>query len=130
MSSLGRKQGKNGLMVVKLDLEKAYDRPEWDFIRKTLQFFKFPSSLIELILNCVSSTKINVLFNGGRLETFSPSRGIRQGDPISPYIFILCLEYLSIMIEKEVREGNWKGVMPIRGSMTFSHLFFADDIIL
>lgn len=64
------------------------------------------------------------------METFLPSRGIRQGDPISPYLFILCLEYLSIMIEKEVREGHWRGIQPTRNSTSFSHLFFTDDIIL
>lgn len=76
MSSLGRKRGRNGLMVVKPDLEKAYDRLEWDFIRQLLMFFKFPNSLVSLILNCISSTKINVLFNRGKLDTFGPSRGI------------------------------------------------------
>uniref|UniRef100_A0A2N9HM73 RNase H type-1 domain-containing protein n=1 Tax=Fagus sylvatica TaxID=28930 RepID=A0A2N9HM73_FAGSY len=63
---------------------RAYDRLEWSFIREVLLFFHFPNHLISLIMDCVSSSTISILFNGGRMEEFSPSRGIRQGDPIIP----------------------------------------------
>lgn len=117
-------------MVLKLDLENAYDRLEWDFIKEYLMFLKFLVSLVSFILNCISSTRIYILSNGGKLESFLPSTGIRQVDPMSLYIFILCLEYFSIMVEKEVREGTCKGIQPMRGSVSFSHLFFANEIIL
>jgi hypothetical protein len=71
-----------------------------------------------------------MLVNGERLETFSPSRGICQGDPLSPYIFILCMEYLACLIHEETTKGHWTGVKTSRGGPSFTHLFFADDLIL
>lgn len=79
--SLGRRKGKEGYMVVKIDLEKTYDHLEWSFIRMVLIHFGFLENIIKLILSCVSSTSTSLLFNGSKLLTFLPSRGIRQGDP-------------------------------------------------
>ena len=64
-------------MTIKIDLEKVYDRLEWSFIRDTLSLFRFPSHLIKLIMSYVSSLSISILFNGGALDPFLPSRGIR-----------------------------------------------------
>ncbi len=86
-----------GQFILKLDLEKAYDRLEWDFICEVLTFFKFPPSFVNLLLECVSTSSFSILVNEGQMETFKPSRGIRQ-DPLSPYLFILCMEYLSLRI--------------------------------
>ena len=82
-------------MVVKIDLEKAYDRLEWCFIRKVLNCFGFPLNLIKLILSCISSSSTSLLFNEEKLPPFTPSRGIRQGDLLFPFIFLLCMEYLN-----------------------------------
>ena len=65
-----------------------------------LDHFGFPKNFSELILSYISTTSTFILFNGSKLEAFSPSRGIRQGDPISPYIFLLCIEYLNSLITK------------------------------
>ena len=88
---MGRAKGKCGYMALKIDLEKAYDKLEWGFIRSMLIRYNFPDNLIEIIMSCISSVLTLLLFNGGSLEPFKPSRGIRQGDPLSPYIFILCM---------------------------------------
>ncbi|GLT63634.1 hypothetical protein SLA2020_361840 [Shorea laevis] len=116
-------------MVVKLDLEKAYDRLEWSFIREPLTFVKFPPKFISLVMSCVSSSTISILVNGNRTNAFLPSRGIRQGDPISPYLFILCMEYLSIKLSNDMAEGKWKGSKASKRGPTLSHIFFADDLI-
>ena len=71
--SMAKKKGRGGVMAIKLDLEKAYDRLEWSFIRDTLNLYKFPSRLISLIMSCVSSSSISILVNGGALEPFYPS---------------------------------------------------------
>jgi hypothetical protein len=128
--SLHKKKGKLGQFVLKIDLEKAYDRLEWSFIREVLLFFKFPTSLVSLILECVSSTSYTILFNGGQMEEFWPSRGIRQGDPLSPYLFILCMEYLSLKIFEACNDKSWKPIKASRNGPTFSHLFFSDDLLL
>ena len=58
------------------------------------------------------------------------SRGLRQGDPISPYIFILCMEYLSTLINLKCEEGSWKKIKASRSGPGFSHIFFANDLLL
>ncbi|PKI70720.1 hypothetical protein CRG98_008953 [Punica granatum] len=72
----------------------------------------------------------SILFNGSCLDSFTPSRGIRQGDSISPYLFILCMEYPVHLIEDMVNLKAWKGVKPSRSSFPMTHLMFADDILL
>ena len=108
LHSMEKKKGRSGVMALKIDLEKAFDRLEWSFIREILIHFNFPSDLIAIIMDCISSSTVSILFNGGKLDSFSPSRGIRQGDPISPYIFILYLEYLGCLFMKRhlSRFGN------------------------
>ena len=89
-----------------------------------------PRDLIDLIMNYVSSTTTSVIFNGGNLEPFWPSQGIRQGDPLSPYIFILCMELLGHLIKEKRREKKWTPVKVSKSGIAFSHLFFVDDLVL
>ena len=128
--TMGRTKEKGGYMALKIDLEKAYDKLEWSFIRSMLIRFNFPNNLIEIIMNCISSVLTFVLFNGGSLDPFRPSRGIRQGDPLSPYIFILCMEFLNQLIQKKCEAKVWSPVKASRSGPSFSHLFFADDLVL
>ena len=85
-------------MVVKIDLQKAYDRLERSFIKMVLEHYGFLPNIVNLIMSCVTSTSTLILFNGNKLDSFHPSRGIRQGDPISPYLFLLCMEFLGAHI--------------------------------
>ena len=117
-------------MALKIDLEKAYDKFEWSFIRDTLIRFNFPKNLVELIMSCVSSVLTSILFNGGTLDSFKPTRGIRQGNPLSPYIFIMCMDYLGQLIQEKCATKAWSPVKASRSGPAFSHLFFADDLVL
>lgn len=118
------------LWITRKARSKAYDRLEWSFILKVLRAFYFPQALIELIMSCVSSSSISILFNGGKLEAFKRSRGIRQGDPLSPYLFILCMEYLGFLINKSCMEKKWIPLKASKDNVEISHLFLADDPLL
>ena len=122
--ALDSKKGKTGYMAVKLDLEKAYDRLEWSFIHRVLQAFHFPHKLSRIIMGCVTSSSTSILVNGGALESFEPTRGIRQGDPLSPYLFILCMEYLGHLIEQKCMDGVWVPLKASKDNLGFSHLLF------
>jgi hypothetical protein len=86
--------------------------------------------MINLIMHAVTSVETNVKWNGARAEYFRPQRGIRQGDPISPYLFVLCMDKLSHLILHAVNRGEWKGIKAGRHGPTVSHLMFADDLLL
>nr|GEU42034.1 ribonuclease H [Tanacetum cinerariifolium] len=110
-------------------MSKAYDRVEWPFIQDVLSKFGFPSPFSNLIMACVSSVSFSFNINGQVSSHVTPTRGLLQGDPISPYIFVMCAEVLSSMIRKYVMEGHIHGVKVCRGAPEISHLFFADDNI-
>lgn len=106
-------KGKTGHFLMKIDLKKAFDKLEWSFIRTTLIYVNLPSNLVNLIMSCICSTTTAVLINGSRTDFFKPIRGICQGDPVSPYIFILCMEVLSRNIDDVVTSTKWD---PVRTS--------------
>ena len=114
-------------MAVKTDMSKAYDRLEWDFIELVLQRFGFHPVWINLIMQCVSSVTYSFLINGSPRGRVKPSRGIRQGDPLSPYIFIMCSEVLSGLCNKAHEDGTLPGIQVARGCPRLNHLLFADD---
>ena len=128
--TIDRSKAKNGFMIIKLDLEKAYDSIEWSFIRDVLKFFEFPSQWIQLVMSLISIVSYQILFNGGKLDPIIPSRGLRQGDPLSPYLFILCMEYLHFLIHDKCQRKLWDPIKSRKYGLAFSHLFYADDIIL
>lgn len=93
--SFRKKKGTIGAMMLKLDLDKAFDRLEWSFIDSSLLHMNFPQPLIKLIMDCGTTSSISILVNGTHTPFFQPSRGIRQEDPLFPDLFIICMESLS-----------------------------------
>jgi hypothetical protein len=119
-----------GFFVMKVDLSKAYDRLNWEFIHKVLAEVNLPIEMINVIMNCITSVQSNVLWNGSRSKFFPPYCGVRQGDPMSPYLFVLCMDKLSHLIAEAVEDGQWKPMRAGRNGPLISHLMFADDLLL
>lgn len=130
LHSMALMKGQKGYMVLKLDLEKAYDRLEWSFIESFLERFGLPLQLRSVISACISTASMSINWNGSNTDQFSSTRGLRQGDPISPYLFVLSLERLGHKIQQAVHEGSWKALPFGRQGPKISHLFFADDLVL
>jgi len=82
-------------MALKLDMEKAYDRIEWDFIIKCFEELGFHPKWVRWIKECISSISCSLLLNGDPSGVIRPTRGIRKKDPLSPYIFLIFMEFLS-----------------------------------
>lgn len=91
---------------------------------------RFPQLLISVIMECLTTSSMRVLWNGEPTESFNPSRVVRQGNPLSPYLFVLCMERLNQVIEEAIIAQRWKPIHASRNSPQLSNLFFADDIIL
>lgn len=117
-------------IMLKIDLEKAFNRLKWSFVYRTLRFFNFPPKISKLVMHCICASTIGVLVNGTKFNFFSLSRSLRQGDPMSPYIFILCMVLLSRLINHQVDIMLREPIKVNYKSPSFSHLFFVDDLIL
>jgi len=124
------KANSSALYAYKLDLSKAYDRVDWRFLELALLRWGFSQFWVTRIMSCVSSVTYSVKFNGRVLESFTPSRGLRQGDPLSPFLFLFVVDALSTLITKSMTEDGTKGVKICRSAPEISHLLFADDSLL
>ncbi|WJZ96350.1 hypothetical protein VitviT2T_015043 [Vitis vinifera] len=107
-----KKNGEKGL-ICKLDIEKAYDSINWQFLLKVMQKMGFISKWIGWMWSCISTVKYSMLVNGGPAGFFSSSKGLRQGDPLSPYLFVMGMEVLSALITRAVEGGFIYGCLKI-----------------
>ncbi|WOK97952.1 hypothetical protein Cni_G06660 [Canna indica] len=128
VESLSKSKSKNPYIIVKLDLEKAYDRTNWKVIYQVMERMKFPKEIVMWIKGCLERIKFCYKINGETSYWFNSYKGIRQGNPLSPYLFIIMEQLLSAIINNFVKKGKNK---PYKiKDYQLSHLSFADDIIL
>ncbi|XP_019190293.1 PREDICTED: uncharacterized protein LOC109184710 [Ipomoea nil] len=119
-----------GWAALKLDMAKAYDRMEWPFLEGMMRALGLERGWVEMIMLCVTSVNYSIMVNGDVAGRGRPTRGIRQGDPLLPYLFIICAEGLSILLQQAEARGDIHSVRVVRGAPTITHLFFADDSLL
>ncbi|GJT65778.1 RNA-directed DNA polymerase, eukaryota [Tanacetum coccineum] len=122
------KSKKKQTMIFKIDFEKAYDSVRWDYLDDVLNKFGFGTKWRGWIQTCLSSSRGSILVNGSPTGEFQFQKGLKQGDPLSPFLFILVMESLHLSFQKVIDEGLFKGVS-VSSSLQLSHLFYADDVI-
>ncbi|GAA0167195.1 hypothetical protein LIER_40330 [Lithospermum erythrorhizon] len=98
-----RKGQNNGIFSLKLDMQKAYDRTEWGYLKGILEKLGFPEAFITQIMEYISSMSYSVIINGEEHGFLKPSRRLRQGDPLSPYLLILCTKGLIAQINEAIQ---------------------------
>ncbi|GKB79744.1 RNA-directed DNA polymerase, eukaryota, reverse transcriptase zinc-binding domain protein, partial [Tanacetum coccineum] len=116
--------------ALKIDLQKAYDTVSWSFLESILGRFGFPEKMVKWIMTCITSSAFSICVNGQAYGYFKGARGLRQGDPISPYLFTLVMEVPNLIISKNIKsDGRFmyhKGCKDLQ----LTHLCFADDLMI
>ena len=107
-------------MALKLDMSKTYDRVEWSFLEEVMRKLRFNERWINFMMICVNFVSYSILVN----------RGICQGDPLSPFLFLLCIESLHSLIPKANNDGSIRGFSLCRRSLRLTHLLFANNSLL
>lgn len=123
-------KGQQGFLEWKIDLSKAYDHLAWNFIEFVLPEIGIFGTLLKLIMQCITTVTYQANVNEELSTTIIPHCSLRQGDPLSQYISVLCLEKLSHQIRDRVHAKLWKPVKALRSGLPITHLFFADHLIL
>ncbi|GJZ99613.1 putative RNA-directed DNA polymerase, eukaryota, reverse transcriptase zinc-binding domain protein [Tanacetum coccineum] len=123
------KKRKKKLLIFKVDFEKAFDSISWNYLIHILDSFGFGNKWCSWIKACLNSSRASILINGSPTSEFSIKRGLRQGDPLSPFLFILVMEGLHNAFEEAVGNGLITGVNIKNSTINVSHLFYADDVM-
>ncbi|XP_021971650.1 uncharacterized protein LOC110866811 [Helianthus annuus] len=123
------KKKKEKLLIFKVDFEKAYDSINWKFLFHLMDLMGFPEKWICWIKGCLVSGMGSVLVNGSPTAEFKYKRGLRQGDPLSPFLFIIAMEVINLFMNRVVNLGLFKGFELPNGGPNLSHLCYADDVL-
>ncbi|GKC13710.1 RNA-directed DNA polymerase, eukaryota [Tanacetum coccineum] len=122
------KKRKKQSLIFKVDFEKAYDSIRWDFLDDVLRKFGFVDKWCKWIQCCLHSSRGSIIINGSPMDEFKFGKGLKQGDPLSPFLFILIMETLHLSFQRVVNAGMFHGIK-LGGTLNLSHMFYADDAI-
>ena len=95
--------------MVKADMSKAHARFEWRFLEAMMIKMGFCTTWVKLIMKCVTTVRYQIKVNGDVTRRFTPTRGLRQGDPLSPYLFVICAEGISALLQAAAANGSISG---------------------
>lgn len=123
-------QGKEGWAALNIDMSKAYDKIEWLFLKAVMSRLGLSNKWITLIWECISTVSYHIIKEGSEIGPIMPQRGLRHGNPLSPYLFILVTESLSSMIRKQGVLNSIHGITIVKGAPRITHLMFVDDCSL
>ncbi|KAJ0612656.1 putative RNA-directed DNA polymerase [Helianthus annuus] len=123
------KKKKIKMMVFKVDFEKACDSINWKFLFRVMELMEFPDKWIGWIKGCLRSGKGSVMVNDSPTCEFPFKRGLRQGDPLSPFLFIIAMQVLDMFMKRALDLGLFHGIKLPNGGPIISHLCYADDVI-
>jgi len=124
------KKHKRAGVLLKLDFQKAYDTIDWESLDVVLAELGFGQRWRTWIGACIKTATVSIIFNGAPCKPFKMGRGLRQGDPLSPLLFVLVVEVLNRMLIRAEEVGLFKGVVMGREQVVVSHLQFADDTLI
>ncbi|GJT88088.1 RNA-directed DNA polymerase, eukaryota [Tanacetum coccineum] len=122
------KKRKKQSLIFKVDFEKAYDSVRWDFLDDVLRKFGFGDKWCKWIQCCLHSSRGSIIINGSPTDEFKFGKGLKQGDPLSPFLFILIMETLHLSFQRVVDAGMFHGIK-LGGTLNLSHMFYADDAV-
>ena len=125
-----QQKGKSGFMALKLDMSKAYDQVEWAYLEAIMGKMGFNQKWVSLIMECISTVSYSILINGEPSPIIHPTRGLRQGDPLSPFLFLICSEGLHSLLHQAAEAKQIRGVSICKRGPRLTHLFFADDSVI
>lgn len=114
-------------MALKFDMSKAYNRVEWSYLEAVLLKMGFNNKVTQLFMSCITSVTYSIYHAGRNFGSIKPERGLRQGDPLSSYLSLMCIEGLTALLHNYEQRNLIKGIKVARTSPVLSHMFFADD---
>ncbi|GJQ99422.1 RNA-directed DNA polymerase, eukaryota, reverse transcriptase zinc-binding domain protein [Tanacetum coccineum] len=117
-------------VAFKIDMQKAYDTVSWEFMENLLKLFGFHEKMVNWIMLCIKIVKFSININGESCGFFSRGRGLRQGDPMSPYLFTMVMEFFTLVMEKNVRNTPEFNYHFGCKSLKITHICFADDLMV